>query len=73
MNKRVGHDHLVHNRFRIVNIDSATDTVEIKYEKNDWLRGFELTNRMTATEFLSRLIDGRFEIERRPAFAESPP
>lgn len=64
MNKHVGHDHLSGNRFQIVGLDPAANTVAIQYDLNAWMPNAEPNQQMTWTEFVSHLINGHFEIYR---------
>ena len=65
MSKHIGHDHPQGYRFRIVDIDAASQTVAIRYEQTAWLRNGEVTEELSCTDFLEALAAGRFEI--RPA------
>lgn len=64
MNNHLGDDRSCRAYFHIVDIDPATESVEIQYVENDWIRGMDQTRHLPWVEFLNGLREGRYEIHR---------
>ncbi|MDD1650363.1 MAG: hypothetical protein LUO80_08215 [Methylococcaceae bacterium] len=62
MPNNIARDSVTRSKFQIIGLDEETGMLNVQYQNDGWIRGFERNQKIPLVDFINTLIEGRIEI-----------
>ena len=62
MPKHIARDTVTRSKFQIMGLDEETGMLDVNYEHDGWIEGFQRSQKIPLSQFINTLIEGHLEI-----------